>query len=138
MSKTSQIFKNVSELEPSMALERAVLSRISLERNRSLHRKLVLSYAGVFGSLIALAAAGLTFGQNILHSEFWSMFSLSFSDMSVVLQNWQEFLFSLLETFPTAGMIVILIPIFTLFVSFSEYLDLHNSPPHQLKFNSHK
>ncbi len=127
MHKTSQIFKNISELEPSIVLEKAVLSRISLERNRSLRRKLILSYAGVFGSLIALVAAGLTFGQNILHSDFWNMVSLSFSDMSVVLQNWQEFLFSLLETFPTAGTIMILVPVFTLLLSFSEYLDLHNN-----------
>ena len=107
----------MKELEPPRALAGFVLARIERERLRIVRRKLILSYFGLGSSFVLAIFAGIVYGQAFLQSEFWSMLSLAFSDVTVVASNWNTFTESLLETFPTMYAIIFLVPIFTMLIS---------------------
>jgi hypothetical protein len=134
-SKISQIFREISEINPPAGLGNLILQKIDLERSKSLQRKIYLSYFGLGGSLAAMLYAILVFGKSFLNSEFWSMLSLAFSDIMVVAAHWNEFADSLMETFPVVNLIAILIPLFTLFLSLNFYLSLARRNNHKLHFN---
>lgn len=127
----NQLFKNISDLEPSSGLEKAILHRIELEKRGQIRRKLTLSYVGLGGSFLASVYAGFALGGDILHSEFWSVVSLFFSDAVVVAGHWKEFALSLLETFPVVNLVAILAPVFTLLISLIFYLDLSKNNNHK-------
>lgn len=120
--KLSQIFKEIGGVEPGEGLKVLILKRIELEKDRKMKRKLFLSYAGFLSSVFGTSYALLVFGRSFLQSEFWSMVSLVFSDLLVVVGNWKTFAYSLLETFPVMNMIAILIPLLALFMSVNFYL----------------
>lgn len=128
--KLSQLFKEIRDLEPSSGLERAVLVWIEAEKSLKIRRKRIISVFGLAFSGTAAAWAGLTFGNEILQSEFWKLVSLAFSDLGIVLANWKDFSYSLLEAFPAVYVAVIIAPIFTLFLSISSYLNNHNHSRH--------
>ncbi|PIP26617.1 MAG: hypothetical protein CO140_03985 [Candidatus Moranbacteria bacterium CG_4_9_14_3_um_filter_40_7] len=132
--KLSQIFKNIAEIEPTAGLEVLIAQKIGFQKERALKRKLIFSYAGLAGSGLAAFGAVFSFGGTILQSEFWNLATLLFSDWLVVMGNWQDFLYSLLETFPVVSAIAILIPIFTLFLSLNAYLNNRGSNL-KLRFN---
>lgn len=98
------------------------MARIGQEEAKLIRKKLYLSYAGLAGSLAVFVGAALTFGGEILNSEFWSMLMLAFSDAEIIAQNLGDFSLSLLETFPAVSLAIILIPMFALLLSFSTYL----------------
>jgi len=110
------------------------MQKIGFQRAKTLKRKLVFSYLGLAGSSLAIFGAILGFGGSILQSEFWNLSTLLFSDLMVVAGNWQDFMYSLLETFPVINAIIILIPVFTLFLSFNAYLNNRRSN-YILRFN---
>jgi O-antigen ligase len=121
MDKINQIFKSIGQLEPSESLERTILAQIETKKRLSLRQKLVLTYAGLIGSAMALIYALAVFGQTILQSDFWNLLTLLFSDAGIVLSNGNDFLFSLLENFPGLSLAAILIPIFLLMLFMSSY-----------------
>jgi len=121
--KLSQVFKNIKDFEPNSNLEALIMQKIGFQRERALKRKLIFSYLGLAGSGLAIFGAILGFGGAILQSEFWNLSTLLFSDLMVVAGNWKDFMYSLLETFPVINAIAILIPVFTLFLSFNACLN---------------
>lgn len=125
-----KIFKNTGDLEPSAGLEGFILAEIEAIGIKSAKRKLVFSYAGILGSIIAVFYSILAFGSGIAESEFFSLVSLVFSDAAIVAQNWREFSYSLFETFPAVYAAIIAVPIFTLLLSFNGYLNNHNQGRH--------
>jgi hypothetical protein len=112
MNKLSQIFKGIQEIEPRKDLKFLILQKIELEKEKQAKGKLILSYLGmaIFAliGIWALAYSGSTF----LKSEFWSIFSLAFSDFVTVAGSWKEYLYSLGETLPVINIMAVLIPIF--------------------------
>ena len=122
--KLSQFFKNIQKIEPAEWLEVLIMQKIGLEREKALKRKLIFSYAGLIGSSLAMFGTIFSFGGAFLHSEFWSMTSLLFSDLMIVAGNWKTYAYSLMETFPVVNVIMILIPAFALFLSISFFLSL--------------
>jgi hypothetical protein len=132
--KLSQIFKNIPEIEPHSHLEALIMQKIGLQRERQLKRKLIFSYAGLISSGLAILGTIFSFGSAVWQSEFWNLATLIFSDLRVVASNWQDFSYSLLETFPVVNTIVILIPIFLLFLSLNMYLNNRRSDL-KLRFN---
>lgn len=130
--RLNQIFKNISELDPPMNLDFSILQKIELQRKRKIKMELVLSHIGIIGSVLTAIYTGLTFGQKILQSEFWSIMSLIFSDALTVAINWKEFIYSLMETFPVINSVIVLIPIFTFLMSYYFYLNLNNKNSHKL------
>lgn len=119
-------FKNIRTVEPSKELEMAILSRLTIERNRKFKRNMLFSRLGIIGSLAALAYSILTYGNAFLSSDFWNMLSLAFSDAMIIASHWNEFIQSLLETFPAITVTIILTPLFTLLLSISFYIDSYN------------
>jgi len=124
--KLSQLFKNTQDLEPSTGLEAFILAKIEAIGEKRTQRRLVLSYAGIFSSIIAVFYLAMSLGSGIVESEFFSLVSLAFSDLGVVLANWKNFAYSLLETFPAIYAAAIAAPIFTLLLSINGYLNNHN------------
>jgi hypothetical protein len=122
----SKVFKNMSQIEPSYELKGLILRRIEMERSRQIRRKLIFSYSGMAASFSAAVYTLIYFGSAFFKSEFWSIFSLIFSDIMIVAGNWKTYLYSLLETLPVVNLVLILIPIFGLLISVGFYLDLRN------------
>lgn len=133
--KLQQIFKDVSQLEPTASLEGSILHAIQRRRNRQLKLQLLWSYVGLSVSTALLFAAGFVFGDALMAADFWKMLALTFSDFILVAAHWQEFGFSLLETFPFASAIAILTPLFLLLLSLNIYLNIHNN---LVRFKQHK
>ncbi len=140
MDKLSQIFKNMHEIKPSIGLNDLIMQKISLERGKQIKRKIFLSYAGITGSALATFFVAASLWDSFFQSEFWSMLSLVFSDLMIVMENWKTYAYSLAETFPVANAVAILIPIFGLLAFLSFFLSLKNknsrniSIPSKLKF----
>jgi hypothetical protein len=125
-SKLSQIFKNMPEISPSSGLEERVFAAVQLEKDRVIKRELMISRFGLGGSLVAFLVAIFTLGGAILQSEFFSIVSLAFSDVSIVATHWQEFAYSVAENFPTISVVAILIPVLTALWSLSLYFNFKN------------
>jgi hypothetical protein len=129
-AKLSQFFKSIKEIEPSERLEGLILGRIKTEKVKQLKIKLTFSFAGFISSFAAGVWATFSFGSSIIKSEFWNLASLAFSDVMIVAGNWKTYGYSLIETFPTVNLALILIPIFGLVVSIGFYLDLRSKGKH--------
>jgi hypothetical protein len=112
----NKLFKNLSEKNPPSFLEGAILNSIKEERRKQVKRNILFSYLGISLSVLIFFYATFLTGESILKSEFWNLSSLFFSDIAIISQYWKDFIFSLLETFPFANFIFILIPIFFLFI----------------------
>jgi hypothetical protein len=130
MEKLRKMFKNTKDLEPSAGLEGFILAKIEAIGSKKTQKRLVFSYAGLLGSMVAVFYSVAVFGEGIIRSEFFSLVSLAFSDAAIVAQNWREFSYSLLETFPAVYAAIIIVPISTLFLSFNGYLNNHNHSRH--------
>lgn len=128
--KINQVFKNIPEIEPTFGLESRIFRCIELEKTGIAKRNLMFYRAGLFSSLVVFLASALVFGKDVLQSEFFSLISLAFSDAAIVAQNWKEFSYSLLETFPAVYAAIIIVPVFTLLLSFNGYLNNHNHSRH--------
>lgn len=129
--KLNQLFKNIVEFPLPPQLERVILGAIELERKRLIKKKLIISYIGLIGSLVIALYTTLTFGNIFFKSDFWNIISLAFSDAGVVFGHWNDFMFSILETFPAITVAIILAPIFTFMLSIGSYLDLTNRNRHK-------
>ena len=127
-----QIFKNIDEIEPAEELSDRIFACVFGEKDRIIKRKLMISRLGLGASMAVFLASSFTFGSVITQSEFWSIVSLVFSDMVMVVQNWQDFTFSLLETFPTVSVIAVLTPVMMMLFSFSVYLETNNKHKYKL------
>lgn len=130
-NKLKQLFQDISELNPPKALADFILLRINKEKIRKAKRQLIFSYCGFAGSFIFAFGVVSIFGQTFMRSEFWTMLSLMFSDMAVVIRNWDTFFLSLLETFPTMHVIIFLVPVFTMLISANFYFINKNSYKHK-------
>lgn len=126
MNTLHAIFKKISEIEPSVGLEKRILRKIALRNKLALRRKLAFIYAGFAASAGAFVWAIFTLGKAVLQSDFWTLAKLIFSDTGLVFKNWVDFAYSLLETLPIFGIISILIPIFALFMLGSAYFKTVN------------
>lgn len=126
MSKLSQIFKEIGEIELPKELRSSIFKRIEIEKNREEKRKLFLSYAGLYSSVFATSYAFFYFGSSFLKSEFWNMFSLLFSDLMIVAGNWKTYGYSLLETLPVLHLAAILVPMLALILSVNLFLSVRN------------
>lgn len=128
-NRLRHLFQNLPEKEPSNRLKTVILARIERERTRSIQRKLWLSYAAIAVSLAAFLGALVTAGNALIHSEFWSLAALSFSDAMTIARDWQDFAYSLLETLPVFDLSVLIVPIVALFLSLSFYFGIRGNFP---------
>lgn len=104
-------------MDPPAGLADFVFARIEKEKIKRAKRQLVFSYFGLGGSFALATFVVAVFGQAFWQSEFWTMLSLIFSDISIVAGNLDTYALSLLETFPATHMAIFLIPIFMMLFS---------------------
>ena len=121
MSKLSLSFKKIEATVPASDLERKILRSIALEKSARTKRRLMFSYAGLAGSLAMLAYVGITSAKAFFESDFLQLTQLAFSDAAVVAHYWSAFALALLETVPVVPLLLLFIPLLTLFLSFSMY-----------------
>jgi hypothetical protein len=129
--KLSQLFKKINEIEPSSGLEKVILARINTENIRKLRWKLMFSRISMGVSVAAFLYVFFVMGKELLGSDFANLVSLAFSDLATVAQNWNDYAFSLAETFPALTVGLILLPVFLLMMSFSYHLNLINKNQHK-------
>jgi len=125
MKNLEKAFKNIPEINPSEKLGALILQKIEFKIQKEAKQKLISSYVYMFGSIFLSGYSFFVFGPEILQSEFWKLASLLFSDLQVVLANWQTFVYSLLENFPIIGVVAILFPVFILLNSLGSYFNWH-------------
>jgi hypothetical protein len=111
-SKLFKIFNEMKQIEPKTGLGDLILQKIDLEKSRRIKKELAFSYFGIAASFSAGVYAFVYFGNAFFKSEFWSIFSLAFSDFLAVAGNWEEYLYSLGETLPVINIVAILVPVF--------------------------
>jgi hypothetical protein len=121
-----QIFKSIRTTEPSSKLADLIMIRIEVLREKQTKRKLILSYFSLVSSFSAFIFTIIAYGNAFLQSDFWILLRLLATDASSVLKNWNDFAFSLLETFPAVSAAIMLVPVFAILLSFSAYFKLIN------------
>ncbi len=123
--------------DPPVELEVRILQKVSLIKAKNARRKLVLDYVGMTVSLAAFIYAVLIFRINLVHSDFLSLASLLFSDVAIVLAHWQDFAFSLLETFPIVSTVYLLVPIISFLMFLKLFFNLNSHKHYYKHYSSH-
>ena len=105
----NKLFQRLEPPAPRPELLSIVLARISVE-----HRRAVMARAPAFAAMFFSAMAGLFFSIRLLWLEIYKtgfvpLSSLAFSDFSLVMVNWQDYVFSLLENLPAISIAAVLI-----------------------------
>ncbi len=124
MPQIHSLFQGLKISEPSAMLRMRVLARIEKEESMTLARRQKLSVAGVCISLAVLLFGGIQYGEELLQSDFWTLVSLLFSDLGVIMNSFQDFVYSLLETLPVVPFFAFLAPLALFFWSVSVFLSL--------------
>jgi hypothetical protein len=124
-------FKNIKQERPIGDLAGLVMKRIDAEIAKKAKRNMMLARFGMGASMAVLAYVSFTAGSAIIGSEFFDLAKLAFSDAAIVLQNWREFTYSLLETLPVMNITMLLSPIFTLLLSYAAVISLQGKAQHK-------
>ena len=99
----------LDEIEPPRGLCAAILSRIALARRRQARLRLALQSVVCFASGLVLVPIAQYVGQELYASGFYDYMSLLFgADRASVFNSWSEFLYSLVESLPSAALLVLL------------------------------
>lgn len=114
-------FKRLNGIQPTEGLECRIMEAILVERRRLIRYHQDLGYVGLSVSLLMLWAVSMNSADTFFRSEFWSVGSLLFSDVAIVSEHWQNYGYSLLETFPALPVAALLFPIFLFFLSMGWY-----------------
>lgn len=86
--------------EPPADLERKVMRRVAVAKRRTLLLKTAGFGALFAGSTTVLVAAYFNLAAALTQSGFLNFASLFFSDFNVAMANFQDFAFSIVESFP--------------------------------------
>ena len=116
--------KDMSVVSPRSGLEKEILQAVLAVRNQDLKRRRRVAYAGIVSSLGIFVFTCFVFGKTLLLSDFWSVPALLFSDVVVALRYGNDFLFSLLETFPAFSLFSVLFPLFIFLLFFNMYVGI--------------
>jgi hypothetical protein len=96
-----KLFSRFTTIEPPAGLLDKIIERIKREKHLlALKRRLVFISLGAIASLSALIPVFKLVQADINQSGFLQFLSLAFSDFGVVINYWQTFIMSLLETIP--------------------------------------
>ena len=105
-------------IEPPGGLLQRIMARIQYERRlMSLKKRIIIFSLTLIISLAAVIFISKTTISAATTSGFTSFFSLIFSDLRIVLINWQSYGLSLLESFPVLGATGVLVAILILMES---------------------
>lgn len=112
-------FKSAELVEPPGHMLGAILGRIqTIKRRRAIARFVAGASSAVF-SIITLLWGLQYLIVDMARSGFFNFSSLVFSDGGAILAYWRDFLFSLVESMPAFGMIIVLTALFAFGLSLS-------------------
>lgn len=126
MNKKLQYLYQRSDVSPSPSLENRVLLAIEQERQKQDFRNRILVSFGLSASVLTLIPAAWVYGGQFFGSDFWSMFTLLFSDIQVVWEYSSDFFLSLLEMFPIEAAALLFIPTFAFLLFLRMYVSLED------------
>ena len=121
MSNLRDLFKNLTEIEPSRSLETRILRSVALEKSLRIKQKLMFARAGLAVSFGALFYALFVFGRAFLESDFWNLAKLMFTDTGIIAGHLGDFSISLLETLPVVEIFAMLVPVLAAMMLLSYY-----------------
>lgn len=117
-----KLFSHLKPPEPPADLLDKILNRIQREKKLiNIKRRIVVFSLGVLGPAIAFIPAFRAVQAEIAESGFSELFSLIFSDLSVVINLWDQFILSILESLPVMSMVLLFTIIFV-FLGSLKYL----------------
>jgi|GEM_PF-1247423 hypothetical protein len=116
-----KFFRNLVSANPPDGLFDKIMARIQLERRVSLRWRLALFCFVMISSVVAIIPAVKMIGADIAQSGLIPLLSLMFSDFTMVVSLWKDFLISIAEVFPFTGVAVFFAASFVFFGS-TKYL----------------
>lgn len=119
----SSLFQQLPTLQDD-GLKRRILAALAQARVAEIRQKRHWQLFGLWSSTGVFFVALVLFGNTLLHSEFWNLVELLFTDSGTVWSYGGDFLFSLLETFPAVPLMMLLLPAMVLLFLFREWLSL--------------
>lgn len=108
---------NTNQLKPPAELRKSIISLIGREECRRARVRLAVSTFTFFASVTGLVFSTKFLLQVFYGSEFYSYFSLIFSDLDTVLGIWQSVIMSLTESLPVITVIALLVAVWSLLSS---------------------
>lgn len=105
----NELFAHFKPAEPSDRLFGAILQRFQKEQRLSVIKRSLLFFFIFIGSAAAMVPAFQTTRAGLVESGFVQFFSLFFSDFKIVITDWQNFVFALLESLPAVSLAVFFI-----------------------------
>jgi len=116
------LFSRLKPPEPPDDLLPKILNRIQREKRLiTIKRRIAIFSLGVLGSAVAFAPAFSALQAGISQSGFADFFSLIFSDFGTIINLWDKFALSLLESLPVLNITLLFTIIFT-FLGSLKYL----------------
>ncbi len=113
-----RLFEYLKSKEPPAELLNSILVSVKgRTSSRVLIVRTVVSGALSLVAITALVPSLLIAQSEISRSDFYQFLSLLLSDTNTVMTFWKEFTLSLMESFPTLGMIAVLGSVFVFLVS---------------------
>jgi len=102
----NDLFNHFKPAEPSEGLFGIILQRFQKEQCLSFIKRAVLFFLVFIGSVAAIVPGFQTTRAGLVESGFMQFFSLIFSDFKIVITDWQNFSFALLESLPAVSMAI--------------------------------
>lgn len=109
-------------MKASADLAKRILTQIDREEHRKFVIKAAAFGAALAGSLATIAWETMNVAEGLTHSGFFSFVSLLFSDFSLAMSNFSDYIFSLAASFPIFAAAALLAGIFVAIVSAGAFL----------------
>lgn len=100
----NDLFTHFEPAEPPERLLGIILQRLQKEQRLSIIKRAVLFFFVFIGSAVAIFPAFQITRAGLVESGFVQFFSLFFSDFKIVMTDWQNFIFALLESLPAISL----------------------------------
>lgn len=130
MKPLERTFEAMNREEPRQALRLRILAQIQLLEERQMYRQKWFSLGMLSLSAVVFFGGMYQYGLVLLQSDFWTLLSLLFSDLGILVGSFQDFAYSLLETLPLVPLLVLLAPVVLFFWSMSLFLALSEKKGH--------
>ncbi len=121
MQTLHTLFKDMNMPSHRTSLVCDILRSINILSEKQLRRQKNIFLFGMSVSFMSILFSLFFFGNSLVQSDFWSIFSIIFSDISVIVLHFSDFGFLLLETFPVVPLLILFVPVFFFCILFSLY-----------------
>lgn len=123
--KTIQfLFKELKREAPNSALQGRILAAVTAAEQEQILVYRRVSLAGITLSVGALLLGGFQYGTTLFESDFWTLMTLLFSDIDVIMYSLGDFGYSLLENLPLMPLLILFASLTLFFWSMSFLLSL--------------